>query len=311
MVRIMNKMEFAVIGGDMRQTKLAELLSADGHKVSVFALDKAEPKGSFASASIAQAVMNAQCIVLPLPIVSKDGTLNTPLSSGVYTLDNVFNVLNRNQLIAAGRIDENTYKLASSYGLSMWDYYAREELVVSNAVATAEGAIQIAMEETAITLLSCKTLIIGYGRIGKILAHRMHALGVDTYVSARNHADVAWIEAYGYKPLFTDKLEGHLNSFDLIINTVPARVLGETRLKEVSKDCLIIDLSSKPGGMDFIAASNLGLKAIWALSLPGEVAPVTSGVIIKNTIYNIIHEQSNIDSDISETDIDSQLDKFQ
>ena len=29
-------MEFAIIGGDMRQAKLAELLAADGHAVSAF-----------------------------------------------------------------------------------------------------------------------------------------------------------------------------------------------------------------------------------------------------------------------------------
>jgi dipicolinate synthase subunit A len=51
-----------------------------------------------------------------------------------------------------------------------------------------------------------------------------------------------------------------------------------------------MDLASKPGGMDFAAASRLGLKAMWALSLPGEIAPETSGENIKNTLYNILSE---------------------
>ena len=42
--------------------------------------------------------------------------------------------------------------------------------------------------------------------------------------------------------------------------------------------------------MDFEAAAELGVKAIWALSLPGKVAPVTSGKIIRDTIYNILTE---------------------
>lgn len=291
----MKSIEFAVIGGDMRQAKLAELLRLDGHKVSAFALDKAEIAGDMAASTIAEAVANAKCIVLPLPINANGGTLNTPLSDNIYTLKNVFSALGRGQLITGGRIDGLTYELAASYGLSLSDYYAREELVISNAVATAEGAIQIAMEETAITLQSCKCLIIGFGRIGKILAHRLRGLGSIVNVSARNFADLAWIEAYGYGALNTETLEGHLGDFDIIFNTVPARVLGEERLMEVTGDCLIIDLSSKPGGMDFLAASNLGLKAVWALSLPGEVAPVTSGVIIKNTIYNILHERGGMD----------------
>lgn len=46
----------------------------------------------------------------------------------------------------------------------------------------------------------------------------------------------------------------------------------------------------KPTGVDFDAAARLGVKAIWALSLPGKVAPVTAGRVIKNTIYNILSE---------------------
>lgn len=44
------------------------------------------------------------------------------------------------------------------------------------------------------------------------------------------------------------------------------------------------------GGVDFDAAKEIGVKVIWALSLPGKVAPVTSGMIIKDTITNIINE---------------------
>ena len=78
--------------------------------------------------------------------------------------------------------------------------------------------------------------------------------------------------------------------FDLIINTVPAKVLEESILKQVRKDTLIIDLASKPGGVDFETAKELGLNTIWALSLPGKVAPVTAGRIIYETIENMIEE---------------------
>lgn len=46
----------------------------------------------------------------------------------------------------------------------------------------------------------------------------------------------------------------------------------------------------KSRGVDFDSAKKLGLNVIWALSLPGKVAPVTAAVFIKETIYNIINE---------------------
>ena len=75
-----------------------------------------------------------------------------------------------------------------------------------------------------------------------------------------------------------------------VVNTVPAPVLGETELKDLRPDCLIIDLASKPGGVDRKAADRLGRQVIWALSLPGKVAPVTAGAAIKSTIYNMLQE---------------------
>lgn len=292
MIRIVDNMKFAVIGGDMRQARLAELLYADGHQVSTFAIDEIDNlAGVHRAESPMQAADGADCVVLPLPIVSAPGVLNTPLGRDTHGLEGILSVLRSDQMVTGGMIDRATYDMARGLGMSISDYYAREELVISNAAATAEGAIKIAMEETPITLLGSKCLVIGFGRIGKILAHRLNGIGATVTASGRNYADKAWIDAYGYKALSTNSLEGHLRDFDIIFNTVPARTLSKDRLKEVRSNCLIIDLSSKPGGMDFIAAGNLGLRALWALSLPGKVAPVTSGIIIKNTIYNMLLEQ--------------------
>ena len=71
---------------------------------------------------------------------------------------------------------------------------------------------------------------------------------------------------------------------------MPHLILDEEKLKYVKKDCLLLDLASKPGGIDEDYCKRQGLKFIWALALPGKVAPVTSAKYIKNTIYNILRE---------------------
>ena len=101
-------------------------------------------------------------------------------------------------------------------------------------------------------------------------------------MEARKYADLAMIEGHGYEPLPLDNLKDHIHEFDIIFNTIPSLIF--------KKDALIIDLASKPGGIDFDAAKAYGLKVIWALSLPGKIAPVSSGAIIKDTIMNIIKE---------------------
>ena len=160
----------------------------------------------------------------------------------------------------------------------------------ANTIPTAEGAIEIAIAETPITIHGSKSLVLGYGKIGKILAKDLFGLGAETFAMARKHADLAMIEGHGYEPLPLSSLKNRIHEFDIIFNTVPALILDDDILSNVRRDALVIDLASKPGGVDFDAAGRHGLKVIWALSLPGKIAPITSGAIIKDTIMNIISE---------------------
>lgn len=285
-------MQFAILGGDMRQAKLAELLAADGHTVSTFAIDKIKlDKTILQETALKDAVQNASCVVLPLPVTSREGMLNTPLGSDLVTTREVLSALRPNQIVAAGKIDSTTYDLADIYGLTLIDYLDREELAVANAVAAAEGAIQLIMEETPITICRARCLVIGFGRIGKLLSHRLRGLGAFVTATARSYPDMSWIHAYGYEAEDTSNIDAILSEYDVVINTVPARILCEPQLRLLKPGCLCLDLASKPGGLDFTAASKLGVKAVWALSLPGEVAPVSSGAIIRDTLYNILREK--------------------
>ena len=146
------------------------------------------------------------------------------------------------------------------------------------------------MEQLPITIHGARVLVIGYGRVGKLVAHRMHALGAQVTVAARRFEPLAWAQALGYQTRQLGQLSSHLGGCDLVVNTVPAQVLGETELADLNPDCLVLDLASKPGGVDLAAAARLGRNVIWALSLPGKVAPVTAGAAIQQTIYHMLHE---------------------
>ena len=281
---------FWIIGGDLRQVKLAQLLAQDGHSVQTYAMELRPETGELTGSDTLKGVEQADCVILPLPAQGDDGILNAPLSAQKVPLEAVLDALRPGQLLCGGRLTPEFISRAEARQITARDYFAREELAVKNAVPTAEGAIQIAMEELPTTLYDARVLVIGYGRIGKILASRLRGLGARVTVSARSYRDLAWIETMGYQGERTDQLEGWLCNYDLIVNTVPAPVLGRRHLEDLAPECLVIDLASAPGGVDLQAASDLGVKAVRALSLPGKVAPVTSGRIIRDTIYHMLQE---------------------
>ena len=284
-------LNFWVLGGDMRQGKLAQLLAEDGHRVHTYALEEgAAPAGELTVEEGLEGAAEADCVVLPLPVSDGEGRLNCPLSRLRPPLAEVLEALSPGQMVCGGRVDPVTAALAAERGLTVLDYFAREELAVANAVPTAEGAVQIALEQLPVTLHGARVLVVGFGRVGRVTAHRMAALGAKVTVAARRYESLAWAQAIGYGAEKTGQLAGWLCGYDLVVNTAPARVLGVEELSALKEGALVIDLASKPGGVDLSAAADLGRTVIWALSLPGKVAPVTAGAAIQTAIYNMLQE---------------------
>lgn len=174
-----------------------------------------------------------------------------------------------------------------------WKAIGHSPVVViptATALPTAEGAVQVAMEELPFTLHSARVLILGFGRVGKLTAHRMGALGAKVTVCAQGYADLAWAAAYGHETMWLEKLGGELGGYDLIVNTIPAQVLDRRRLAWVHPGAFLLDLASAPGGVDQAAAKELGLRVLQAPGLPGRTAPVTAAAAIRDAVYHILWE---------------------
>lgn len=279
-----------VLGGDKRNIKLAELLTQDNHNVKVFGFNQVEVNEVEIVDNLDMALKDSQVIIGPIPCITEDIYLNTPLYHQKIKIEDVLNTMQKDNLFLAGKIPRSVWDISKEKDIKVEDLLSREEMAILNAIPTAEGAIEIAMKELDITIHGSNAMVLGFGRIGKLLAKFLQGLGANPYILARKHSDIAWIKAYGYKPVFVDDLKNYLRDMDIIFNTIPSKILTESNLKEIKKDSLIIDLASVPGGVDINKAKELELKVIWALGLPGKVASKTAANIMKSTIYNVIEE---------------------
>ena len=287
----MSTRKYTIIGGDLRNVKLANLITDDGNNANIYGFKNAGFELEINENEDLQAAIDDSDIIIgPVPCSNDNETLNAPFHPEKIYINEVFKIMKKNQLFIAGRISDKITHLAQAYNVYTIDILEREEMAILNAIPTAEGAIQIAMEELPITLHNSKALILGFGRIGKILAKMLYGLGVKVFVEARKYSDIAWIKSYSYKPVHINELGDYLSKMDVVFNTIPHKILDVNLLEKISRECLVIDLASKPGGVDFDKAKALGIKAIWALSLPGKVAPFTAAKFIKETVYNIIEE---------------------
>lgn len=284
----MPKKEISIIGGDLRQLCVARLFKEAGFNVKLFGWnDEMSAEFSRHKSVIEAAASDILIFPMPMCVGSK---VNAPFSDSDIELEDILSNISWKTVILGGKIPENIKERLRRRKIVFADYLNREELAIKNAVATAEGALEIAMRELPITIHNSKCVVTGYGRIAKILARMLKSLGAYVTVSARRIEVRAEAEADGFKAEDTKNLHLICQGQDLIFNTAPALLFDEKVLKSIDNGTLLIDLASKPGGVDFENAKKTGVNVIWALSLPGKVAPVTSGKIIFEAVCNILNE---------------------
>lgn len=282
-------MNISIIGGDLRIAKLAELYAKEENieKIYTYGLEKYfqnNPNQITQKISICKTIEeifhNSNVIISGMPFTRDNINIISPFSNEEIKIKEISNLLSGKTFIAGG-IPKNMFEYSEC---NIVDLLENEELTILNAIPTVEGAIKIAIEERDESIHESNVLICGYGRIGKILCDRFSSLGANVFCSARKDTDLAWIREKRYFPLKYDELYKFSNKFDLLINTVPTRIINEKELDSFRKDILIIDLASNPGGINKEYAEKLGIKVITALGIPGKEMPKTAGKYIKYII---------------------------
>lgn len=228
----------------------------------------------------------ADIVIAPIPL-SRDGVRIN--GENIYVDDFIESIKNK-VLFSGAFLADIEEKLAN---VKYYDLMKLDSVAILNAIPTAEGAIYEAIKNSDTTLCGSNCLVMGYGRIGKILSKMLNGIGANVYCEARKEKDLAFIQSMGYNKVDINELEEVLPSIDYIFNTIPVVLLDEKKLKLLKKESLIVDLASNLGGVDFEKANSLGVNVVWALSLPGKVAPKTAAKYIKDTIDKIILEENN------------------
>ncbi len=274
----------SIIGGDKRLESLANLLKEDGYNVFTYGLEKANLKKDIIKCkSLIETIEKADKVIGPIPITFNNEVLKTSLNADdiVIRKNDLINTIS-NKTIITGKVGEDLKTKFEEHNNKVIDVLELEEFTILNTIPTVEGAIQVAMQETTVTLCGMKALILGFGRIGKLLSKSLIQLGVDVTCEARKETDLAWIKAYGYNGIHLNDLQYMIGNYDIIFNTIPTKILTEELLKKTKNKVIIIELASLPGGIDKEAAEKLNIKVIEAQGLPGKVAPDTVAMYLKD-----------------------------
>lgn len=262
--------KYCVLGTDSRNQKIKELYIKNQNIVQSNYKD-------------------ADFIIAPTPFSKDDIKIN---GESIKCEELINYLKNTNKVLYAGSISKAMRQKLEENNVNYYDLLDFEELAILNAIPTAEGAILGAIENTDFTIHSSNVLILGYGKIGKVLAKMLNGMGANVFCEARAKKDIAMIKTMGYNSVELEKVDEILPKVDIIFNTVPHLLLDSKRLEKLKSNVCIIDLASAPGGVDFNYAKQKNINVKWLLALPSKVAPSTAAKYYKELIDKIESEEN-------------------
>ena len=281
-------MVFGILGGDLRYKFLYEMLKKENYNVFSYRNKHIDKDVSFEN--LDDFLNKIDVLITPIPF-TKDNKTVFNIDIETIEIDTLINKIIDFKINSffGGLLPKELIEKLEENNIKTLDFLKDNSIAILNAIPTAEGAIQTAMEQSFKTIFNSKCLVLGYGRCGKILANMLKGIGANVDVSYRKDEDCSYIKAYGLNPVNLYKLKNSIEKYDFIFNTIPSEILNKDLLENVNKDVIIIDLASAPGGVDYNYAREININAIYCPSLPGRVAPYSASQILKDKILQIIN----------------------
>ncbi|WP_017471934.1 dipicolinate synthase subunit DpsA [Amphibacillus jilinensis] len=286
------KLQIAIIGGDARYLELIKKLAGHPYyQIKLIGYDQLDP--GFFSVSHTDLTQitpeTLDAVILPITGINDKGEINPVFSSQCISFpEDWFARLNQQALVFTGITTTYLDEAVKENQIKLYPLMERDDVAIYNAIPTAEGTILLAIQHMKITLHEANVIILGLGRVGLTVADKFAKLGANVWVGVRSPSDIARANALGFGGFHLDGLTAYTEKCDLLINTIPARIVDKLVLNTLKTDALLIDLASKPGGINFDYARDRGLNTIHALGLPARVAPKTAGEILAKVIDQLI-----------------------
>lgn len=252
----MEQCDIIVLDGDERQRFFYDILKKRGYQVQLFAIE-----------SYIEKEVKSNILIGKIPFLEKEKTM-------------IFSGNKEIKMFVTGGISEKIKMELLEDGIVVFDLMKQQTVAIKNSVATAEGAVaEIILKSDGVIRESVIT-VLGYGVCGKTITTLLKGMGAKVIVCARKKETRTYAKIIADEVFSIEEMEQGLKKSDIVVNTIPDKIIKENQLRILKKDCIIIDIASYPGGVDYEKAEELGVRAYLCKGLPAIYSPKDSAQIL-------------------------------
>ena len=206
---------------------------------------------------------------------------------------NYFDKLPNNICFMAGNIPEKAKQILKNKNIKYINLMDDEIFTVKNANLTCEGILALILEKSERSIYKSNVLILGGGRIAKALGIMFGRLGVKFSIVSFNEIKYPSYFTFTNSCYYKKSFLKDLNKFDIIVNTIPAKVFEDDELDKISSETIFIETASlnclnKEKAINF--------NYILAPALPTKYAPITAS----DYMFDVIENKNNYKGECDE-----------
>ena len=257
---------------DQRQSNLAACLPGKIHRL--------DWRRGVEKEEALKVLDNSRYLVLPVPVtkIERNHDVNLILK------EELTREKERDWMLFGGIFGPEWRQRCEDAGTEYYDMMTDAVVVHRNACITAEATVAEILKYSDYSILEQKIIVSGYGRCGREIARVLSAMGAKVTVLARSAEARRLARTEGHEAVDFSYGPEEAYGARTVVNTVPAMVIREPMIREMHSDAVIIDIASRPGGTDLMAAEAYGIKVVAALGLPGLYTTKSSAKVLADAI---------------------------
>ena len=272
-----------VVGGDIRMEQMRHMLKQSGYEVDLIR-DGADENWR-------TRIQRADMCLLPYPYAVKDGKIPGWEHGGVAA-EELLRFIRPGCIIMAGKgLKNDCAGTAGDANQPQIAQYSDDPLFVQrNAEISAEAAVYECMQRLSQMLDEVNVLVLGYGLFARAIVWRLKALGARVWVAARKEKSRLQAIADGAQAVGLESIVQLAPQMQIVMNTIPAIVLGNRELSFFDDSTLLLEMASPPYGIDLSAAVEMEKNVVVLPGLPSRYAPISAARALKETVLHQIQE---------------------
>src|SRR4030088_3022862 len=237
----------AIVAGDAGEQEIARCAVRARAKVRAYGFPwpDAGIDGVYHAKNATDALKDADFALFPIPGITAEGALFAPKNPDkIIPTREMLAGMRRPGHIILGWADPNLKRLCEELGITLHEYEWDTDLMLLRGPAIVEGVLKVIIENTSITIHKSNICLVGQGTIGSLLTKTLIGLGANVHVAARNPVQRASAYAAGAEPLLLEELSNILPRIDIVIGSIPKRVIERDLLTSLSSEACAVDCAA-------------------------------------------------------------------